>query len=141
MPCTFTGSIEGDQALAASGLATALTQLLCQTCKILEEYGIVDMGVIESEEDPNNLVHKINLGDWWENHKKLDAERKAKEKAKLPPPSPEVEEMFWDWYNLQADNISNKAMLQILHKDAIERADKLGIPYVQHADLLLLRKL
>lgn len=73
MPCTLTGSIEGDRALALSELATKngetiteLTQALCQAVAIFRAKKISLPPLVRA------FAHK---------HDKVDAERKAKEKA------------------------------------------------------------
>lgn len=73
MPCTVTGSLEGDRALAHSEAqeeATKVTQLLCKLCKIVE--------------NSDGLILPRDVSKWWESHKKIDAqERKmhARDKA------------------------------------------------------------
>lgn len=70
MPCTYTGSIEGDKAYfleksnkALGGEVTKLTQLLCSLCK-------------HNEANKQTINSKVKY--WWEKHKKLDAKRKKK---------------------------------------------------------------
>lgn len=76
MPCTYTGSIEGDRALAASETVTRLAQLLCGACRLLEENGISMAGV---KTEPTDFTpHTTTLYQWWRGHKKIDNERKAK---------------------------------------------------------------
>jgi hypothetical protein len=79
MPCTQTGSLEGDRALAYDNANRALTetvQMLCHTLGIVEKY----YPDIISELLPETQ-------DWWEAHKEQDAEikrelaRKAERKA------------------------------------------------------------
>ena len=74
MPCTFTGSLEGDRALAyqehADDLAkqiTKLTQLLCKT-----------LTIVEAHDGLEYLPKDVNK--WWVSHKKVDARRLAREK-------------------------------------------------------------
>jgi hypothetical protein len=71
MPCYYTGSKEGDAALAyeesvksLTKKITKLTRLLCKTCEHIEHLEVT----FPSEEIEN----------WWEKHKKTDAKRKGK---------------------------------------------------------------
>ena len=61
MPCTQTGSIEGDLALACEENITELAQKLCIMCQLAED---------------NNLTIPYGVRGWWANHKKLDAKRR-----------------------------------------------------------------
>jgi hypothetical protein len=72
MPCTYTGSLEGDARLAASealakktSTLTKVTQMLCATCTKAEKAGRLDL-----------LSPKTQV--WWKKHKKQDAKRKKK---------------------------------------------------------------
>lgn len=61
MPCTVTGSLEGDAQLAASEVrkeATATTKLLCKACKLLDQFP--DMKI------------PVDLQKWWLKHKDVD---------------------------------------------------------------------
>ena len=73
MPCTYTGSLEGDRALAAQKNAdhlakqiTNLTQLLCKT-----------LTIVEAHDGLEYLPKDVNK--WWSAHKKIDARRLARE--------------------------------------------------------------
>lgn len=73
MPCYYTGSAEGDLRLAAEErekTMTQLTQLLCKSCKELSKYAFM-------QHWPEDLRK------WYSNHKKVDAERKRKEKSNV----------------------------------------------------------
>jgi hypothetical protein len=66
MPCTYTGSLEGDAALCAEEArkkaATSLTKttaMLCATLKIVERYDVYDSL-------PKNVKK------FWREHKKID---------------------------------------------------------------------
>lgn len=64
MPCTYTGSIEGDRAMAAAEKAEKLTEvtaMLCEACKLL---------------DRKQYTHELSQKtiNWWYEHKKLDKE-------------------------------------------------------------------
>lgn len=76
MPCTITGSLEGDAALYAREAADKLradllkrTQQLCTACKALEANGIA----VPSDD---------GLDTWWEEHKRSDAAGRRKRAAK-----------------------------------------------------------
>lgn len=73
MPCYYTGSAEGDRALAAQENAdklaeklTEMTELACEAMEIIDKAGIA-------------YTSSYKLRDWWKKHKKLDAARKHKE--------------------------------------------------------------
>jgi hypothetical protein len=68
MPCTYTGSLEGDARLAADEARTALTNvtaMLCSVCQKAEKAGRPDL-----------LSPKV--ASWWKKHKKVDEKRKKK---------------------------------------------------------------
>jgi hypothetical protein len=67
MPCYATGSAAGDAALSereAREEATRLARLLCLAC--------------ESSERRNHPLPAL-VAQWWREHKKIDAERRARE--------------------------------------------------------------
>lgn len=73
MPCTMTGSVEGDRALAYQELSqkhgdtiTELTQILCEVVQVFKDCG---------------LKMPPKLQKFAEHHDKVDKRRKAKEKA------------------------------------------------------------
>ena len=73
MPCTYTGTPEGDRELAyqenAEYLAkkiTKLTQLLCKT-----------LTIVEAHDGLEYLPKDVNK--WWVSHKKIDARRLTRE--------------------------------------------------------------
>jgi hypothetical protein len=76
MPCYITGSAEGDARLSASeshAKATEMADMLCSLCERIEKHKISIV-----------LPDKVQL--WWDNHKKIDAERikrENKEAARL----------------------------------------------------------
>lgn len=76
MPCTYTGSIEGDRALAATEKAerlaeiiTELTRHLCEACAALEEAEVMDSSEVSEE-----------LVEWWKAHKEQDERAQALKK-------------------------------------------------------------
>lgn len=63
MPCTMTGSIEGDRSLSvreAQDEASNTTKLLCKACKLLDK-----------SKDTTIKMPK-DLRAWWNNHQKID---------------------------------------------------------------------
>jgi hypothetical protein len=68
MPCYYTGSEAGDNALDAQEARkslTEVTELLCMACKRLDNYNI-------------KLPH--SLAKWWLNHQQIDSQRKKRER-------------------------------------------------------------
>jgi hypothetical protein len=61
MPCTYSGSIEGDRLMLTQDLVTELTQLLCSLCK-------------RCEKEKVKLPRRVSI--WWKQHKKVDARAK-----------------------------------------------------------------
>lgn len=73
MPCTQTGSLEGDQIMSLKeelSEATKLTQYLCAVMKILED--------INPHFVADSLPTEVVI--WWDIHKKIDAKTAAREK-------------------------------------------------------------
>lgn len=62
MPCTFTGSLAGDEALLAREALDRVTDLLCRTCRLIEKKGELD------QLDPE-------VAAWWAKHKAEDAKK------------------------------------------------------------------
>lgn len=78
MPCYYTGSAEGDRALALeeaekenTAIITELTQMLCSTLTEME-------GHLEPEQVEAILSKRTQT--WWRKHKKIDAKRNRKPK-------------------------------------------------------------
>ena len=78
MPCFYTGSAEGDAALASKESAeklakelSATTDLLCTTLKQLESTSPAAIKKLPA-----------NVQDWWKEHKKVDQRRPPKRKSK-----------------------------------------------------------
>ena len=73
MPCTYTGSFEGDQLFSANEELDRLTLYLCAVCAHLEKsdlsHLILAAGSCADGVSPNE-IH-----DWWAEHKQADAER------------------------------------------------------------------
>jgi hypothetical protein len=70
MPCTVTGSIEGDRALDAAEAretATKTTQMLCSICEMVEKRGCPSMSRMPAD-----------VKAWWVEHKKMDARNRPK---------------------------------------------------------------
>jgi hypothetical protein len=73
MPCYYTGSAEGDRALASSNALTECTDMLCRTLTLIEKHNKGCRLEIELDSD---------IKKFWKKHKKLDAERKERERQK-----------------------------------------------------------
>lgn len=77
MPCTYTGSIEGDRALASSERLTEVTEMLCRTLTRFE-------GILNTElNSPLAGVLDDDIVKWWEEHKVIDARRRKREREEL----------------------------------------------------------
>lgn len=90
MPCFYTGSLEGDRALAAeqgaaenAKLITNLTQMLCDVCEELDKQPKSLREHIESPPSFKNCSTQVQ--NWWQKHKETDKKRreKAEEESKL----------------------------------------------------------
>lgn len=73
MPCTQTGSLEGDHALALeenikliNKRNTELTQMLCSVLKIIEKDAL-DASDLQLTDLPKDVQK------WWKTHRKIDA--------------------------------------------------------------------
>jgi hypothetical protein len=80
MPCTFTGSIEGDRAMFASERATELVDMLCRMMTIFEEKKLQELYASKYNE---KLVIPKDIMEFWTEHKKVDAKRRKKEAEEL----------------------------------------------------------
>lgn len=83
MPCTYTGSLEGDHIMAmeeelkrkrkkarkVKEELDSLTRMLCRTCEILEGLGHVA-----------KIAWPSDVATWWEKHKSIDEKRIQEEK-------------------------------------------------------------
>lgn len=69
MPCTLTGSIEGDRALSAQEAEAEVTKLARMLCSVMRML----------ERDGDKLSNEVLS--WWKQHKKQDRERRADERA------------------------------------------------------------
>jgi len=67
MPCTYTGSLEGDALLGAREELDELTRLLCEAMTVIEYQ--IPKGHISDE-----------LWAWWKHHKAADKKRRKKGK-------------------------------------------------------------
>lgn len=77
MPCTFTGTLDGDRLLAAKEALDARERMLCAVCKTLEK----NLGsrlawdlLIEAAVDADGLG-SADILDWWRDHKEADERR------------------------------------------------------------------
>lgn len=86
MPCTYTGSLEGDRILALEeridGL-TDVTNMLCSFCEVYEEmYNRSYTDRYDNCYRGPSLIDSVDgLREWWEKHKAKDAARLARETA------------------------------------------------------------
>jgi hypothetical protein len=76
MPCTFTGTLEGDAALRAREELDRQTDRLCRMCRRIEALGH-DLTTI----DPD-------VAEWWAKHKKEDIARGQTQKRRHRPRPP-----------------------------------------------------
>lgn len=78
MPCYYTGSAEGDRALAAeeaisnnyAPLITELTEMLCACCHELFREPKSQIELADNPISSSNLPQKVK--DWWKEHQKID---------------------------------------------------------------------
>ena len=75
MPCTYTGSIEGDNIFFANQaneklgeMITHLTQMLCQMCEGFED---------------ESLTPPYPVDEWWADHKSKDEGRRTAERKRI----------------------------------------------------------
>jgi hypothetical protein len=87
MPCTFTGSFEGDRALAAEEYAAELkkeldltTRLLCSTMKILHNPSPYPE---HAQTLRGDVLAIEGMTDWWEEHQKRDREKAVRRERYL----------------------------------------------------------
>lgn len=73
MPCTYTGSLEGDARLAAETSGRKLTEVTNMLCLTLREF--------EKFEEFENLPAHVRK--WWREHKKLDTARRERDRQRL----------------------------------------------------------
>jgi hypothetical protein len=65
MPCTLTGSREGDLRFyleESNKKVTEIADMLCKTCKILED---------------NEIKMPTKIAAWWKKHKEIDKKRRG----------------------------------------------------------------
>lgn len=77
MPCTYTGTIEGDRAMFAEEAVTEVTSMLCRTLTLLEDH----MKACQKVGVEHYLPKDIQI--FWKEHKKLDSKRKKQEEEEL----------------------------------------------------------
>lgn len=86
MACFYTGSAEGDARLAHNEtkdrlgkIITELTEMLCNVC---EEMNKDYVSQIDAAERPISFLNcSQDVQEWWKAHRRMDKERKDKEKA------------------------------------------------------------
>lgn len=75
MPCTYTGSFEGDEALRAREALEKREKYLCAVVRHLEKSGAnVDLLLRRAAEGTEDL-RGSEIQDWWDNHRRADAHR------------------------------------------------------------------
>ena len=80
MPCTYTGSLEGDRALLAEESSKTakseldrITSYLCAVCNYLEFTGSSsEAEEFLAEAAANKHLPKHSITDWWQDHKLSD---------------------------------------------------------------------
>lgn len=90
MPCTYTGSLEGDRAhFAEESSKTArkeldrITGYLCAVCNYLEfTYGGSEAESFLTEAAENKHMKSYLIADWWQEHKLADLKKEQEEEAK-----------------------------------------------------------
>jgi hypothetical protein len=75
MPCYLTGSAEGDARLSASESRAEVTKLAALLCKVCETY--------ENTPEGSDVYLPSDVLSWWNEHKKIDAERLRREAEDL----------------------------------------------------------
>lgn len=74
MPCTQTGSLEGDRALAAQEAIDKRERMLCGMCSMIEkEVGVPTMeAFLEAIGEQTDGLKKKDIVKWWRAHKKAE---------------------------------------------------------------------
>lgn len=77
MPCTYTGSIEGDRAHFAKEALDLRERMLCAICTQLEkEFGVaVTKEILEDVAEATDGLTKTQISSWWKDHKKEDKKK------------------------------------------------------------------
>ena len=89
MPCTYTGSIQGDEIYSLKKLVIdlkgdldELTLMLCALCSFLETTELRVQDLMFAAASRADGLETEEIWDWWQNHKKEDEERKLYLKLK-----------------------------------------------------------
>lgn len=69
MPCTYTGSLDGDRILGLEEALDEMTELACAAFTVLEKQGLLGEMTFTQRK-------------WWRKHKAADAARRRREQAK-----------------------------------------------------------
>lgn len=78
MPCTYTGTIEGDRRLAAEESRDILERMLCAICTQMEEnIGVPFTNTILTLAQERMEQGDPDLAKWWKDHKATDTKRKG----------------------------------------------------------------
>lgn len=73
MPCTYTGSLEGDREMAMRESLDARERMLCALCRRLEtELGAAEAGRIMAAAE-RMADGSAPIVDWWVRHREADA--------------------------------------------------------------------
>lgn len=83
MPCTQTGSLEGDHALALEEQLSEVSAMLCAVLTVLEEIEVLKT-ILGSIDTKQSGVTPRRIKGWWSRHKKEDRKRLKKEKRLHP---------------------------------------------------------
>lgn len=77
MPCTYTGSLEGDARLILGEELDKYTAMLCAVCTQMElNIGPLFTGEILERASQRMPEGSENINEWWKNHKATDRTRR-----------------------------------------------------------------
>ncbi len=78
MPCTYTGSLDGDAAMFARDELDVRERMLCALCRKLEEVHGEDetKAILRAAARSAKGLHREAIVKWWRDHKKADEARK-----------------------------------------------------------------
>jgi hypothetical protein len=84
MPCTQTGSLEGDHILALQEQIKEnkhVAAMLCGVMTVLEKHPEMAERVLSEFDEKEAGFRVVQLKDWWEEHKRRDRARRQREAA------------------------------------------------------------
>ena len=77
MPCTYTGSLDGDKLLSCQQELDRVTRYLCGTLDELSNHDYIPMEMLLYDiESTTDGIERGELVKWWESHRKTDNQRK-----------------------------------------------------------------